>query len=85
MKFISVFVAAIAAVAIAIPTEGVVATDSVGDAAPKTTNRYCYWDGTAPFCEGHCPDDYYQDGNLSNCGDGKCCWMGVKVHCCKDL
>ncbi|KAF8961843.1 hypothetical protein BDZ97DRAFT_1827399 [Flammula alnicola] len=41
----------------------------------------CYWDGTAPFCAGHCGDPYVERGRDS-CGDGACCWTGYKVYCC---
>ncbi|KAJ8475061.1 hypothetical protein ONZ51_g6815 [Trametes cubensis] len=43
----------------------------------------CYWDGTAPFCAGSCPDGYVDCGRDS-CGDGACCWTGIKVYCCRE-
>lgn len=42
----------------------------------------CYWDGTAPFCAGSCPNGYTESGRGS-CGDGACCWTGYKFLCCK--
>ncbi|PPQ87320.1 hypothetical protein CVT25_002068 [Psilocybe cyanescens] len=42
----------------------------------------CYWDGTAPFCAGSCPDGY-EEANRGSCGDGACCWTGYKFLCCR--
>jgi hypothetical protein len=42
----------------------------------------CYWDGTAPFCAGGCPNGYVERMR-NGCGDGACCWTGYKVYCCK--
>ncbi|KAF9449655.1 hypothetical protein P691DRAFT_667021 [Macrolepiota fuliginosa MF-IS2] len=41
----------------------------------------CYYDGTAPFCAGSCPDNY-RETDKDNCGDGACCWTGYKALCC---
>lgn len=51
-------------------------------------NRTCFWDGTAPFCEGKCPSDYpakypSKDGRGMPSGFGKKCITGMKVYCCK--
>jgi len=43
----------------------------------------CYWDGTSPYCDGHCPPGYDGRGH-DRCGDGFCCWSGFKVLCCKE-
>ena len=43
----------------------------------------CYWDGTAPFCAGSCPDGYTEE-NRGSVGDGAACWTGYKVYCCKE-
>jgi len=84
MKFIAAFVVAIATVVIANPTEQVGANTSVADATLKTSDVYCYWDGTAPFCEGDCRRRRYSQVDTDKCGDGKCCWTGMKVKCCMD-
>ncbi|KDR84156.1 hypothetical protein GALMADRAFT_133512 [Galerina marginata CBS 339.88] len=44
----------------------------------------CYWDGTAPFCVGFCPTGYYEE-NRGYCGDGACCWTGIKSLCCRNV
>ncbi|CEJ91351.1 hypothetical protein VHEMI07069 [[Torrubiella] hemipterigena] len=41
----------------------------------------CYWDGTAPFCAGGCPDGYHEVERNDH-GDGAKCWTGYKVKCC---
>jgi hypothetical protein len=51
-------------------------------------NRTCYYDGTAPFCDGKCPTDYdgkypSKDGKGMPPGFGKACVTGMKVYCCK--
>jgi hypothetical protein len=51
--------------------------ESDGTAQPEQ----CFWDGTAPFCEGRCPVGY-KVVQMSECGDGRCCWTGWKVLCC---
>ncbi|KAF9562442.1 hypothetical protein CPC08DRAFT_796744 [Agrocybe pediades] len=43
----------------------------------------CYWDGTAPYCDGHCSPGYKSHGH-DRCGDGFCCWSGIKMLCCKE-
>uniref|UniRef100_T1J942 Uncharacterized protein n=1 Tax=Strigamia maritima TaxID=126957 RepID=T1J942_STRMM len=44
----------------------------------------CYWDGTAPFCNGSCkPKENVC--SYSNGGDGSMCWSGRKVRCCNVL
>jgi len=43
----------------------------------------CYWDGTAPFCSGSCPNGYTEE-DRGYCGDGACCWTGIKVLCCRN-
>ena len=43
----------------------------------------CYWDGTAPFCAGGCPQGYTEK-KRNSCGDGACCVTGYKVYCCKN-
>lgn len=43
----------------------------------------CFWSGTSPFCAGSCPDGYVDCGRDS-CGDGACCWTGIKVYCCRE-
>ncbi|OCL13495.1 hypothetical protein AOQ84DRAFT_372126 [Glonium stellatum] len=47
-----------------------------------TAEADCYWDGTAPFCAGGCPQDY-SDCGRSTYGDGAACWTGIKVYCCR--
>ncbi|KDQ59331.1 hypothetical protein JAAARDRAFT_659827 [Jaapia argillacea MUCL 33604] len=58
-----------------------------GQAATLTTESSaadgCFWDGTAPFCTGHCPRGYVEEGR-SSCGDGACCWTGYKTYCCPE-
>ncbi len=41
----------------------------------------CYWSGTAPACSGHC-HSYEFIKESSQYGDGRFCWIGVKLHCC---
>lgn len=41
----------------------------------------CFWEGTAPFCDGQCPLGYVGI-RYDSCGDGACCWTGWKVLCC---
>lgn len=41
----------------------------------------CYWDGTAPLCEGNCRDGWSTNAT-DRCGDGKCCVTGQKAYCC---
>jgi len=84
MKFIVLFVAAIASVAIARPAEQSADTSGVADATLDSAALYCYWDGTSPFCAGGCPEGYYEE-RRNSCGDGACCWTGVKVRCCKNV
>ncbi|PPQ87317.1 hypothetical protein CVT25_002067 [Psilocybe cyanescens] len=43
----------------------------------------CYWDGSAPFCDGACPSGYREE-NRGSCGDGACCWTGTKALCCRE-
>ncbi|KAI0327666.1 hypothetical protein GY45DRAFT_1327313 [Cubamyces sp. BRFM 1775] len=43
----------------------------------------CFWSGTAPFCAGSCPAGYVDCGR-DGCGDGACCWTGIKVYCCRE-
>ncbi|KAH9885422.1 hypothetical protein C8Q73DRAFT_795844 [Cubamyces lactineus] len=43
----------------------------------------CYWDGTAPFCAGSCPDGYIDCGR-DYCGNGACCITGIKIYCCRE-
>ncbi|KAJ8475041.1 hypothetical protein ONZ51_g6820 [Trametes cubensis] len=43
----------------------------------------CFWSGTAPFCAGACPAGYVDCGR-DGCGDGACCWTGIKVYCCRE-
>ncbi|KAF4623302.1 hypothetical protein D9613_002397 [Agrocybe pediades] len=43
----------------------------------------CYWDGTAPFCAGACPNGYTEEIR-DPYGNGACCWTGLKVLCCRD-
>ncbi|XP_066287534.1 uncharacterized protein [Branchiostoma lanceolatum] len=42
----------------------------------------CDWYGTAPFCDGSCPNVRKAAVEWSKCGDGRCCWTGQKVKCC---
>ncbi|OWA51233.1 hypothetical protein BV898_15727 [Hypsibius exemplaris] len=46
-----------------------------------TTASICRWEGTAPFCSPVCSDGWYR-ADSSRCGDGACCWTGVKYKCC---
>lgn len=55
----------------------------IAPAAPED----CWWAGTAPFCKrgGYCSwDDKALTCVYDDCGDGKCCWAGRKVLCCRD-
>ena len=48
----------------------------------EPTPAKCHWRGSAPFCEEQsCPDGYQLIGS-DVCGDGWCCWSGVKINCC---
>ncbi|XP_078678339.1 scavenger receptor cysteine-rich domain-containing protein DMBT1-like isoform X2 [Branchiostoma floridae x Branchiostoma belcheri] len=43
--------------------------------------QYCYWEGTATFCDpGGCDVGTYVRSD--RCGDGVCCWTGHKIYCC---
>uniref|UniRef100_T1J7H1 Uncharacterized protein n=1 Tax=Strigamia maritima TaxID=126957 RepID=T1J7H1_STRMM len=47
----------------------------------------CRWDGTAPFCEGHCLKKTIESETVceyDESGDGSKCWSGRKNLCCKD-
>ncbi|EKM55942.1 uncharacterized protein PHACADRAFT_256901 [Phanerochaete carnosa HHB-10118-sp] len=39
----------------------------------------CYWDGTAPACDGSCPHGKQLATDL--CGDGARCAVGLKAYC----
>jgi hypothetical protein len=41
----------------------------------------CYWEGTAPFCDGSCSKGYNECGR-SETGDGASCVTGSKAFCC---
>jgi len=41
----------------------------------------CFWDGTAPFCNGRCPNNFKQI-KVSKFGDGNVCLTGDKKFCC---
>uniref|UniRef100_T1JMR0 Granulins domain-containing protein n=1 Tax=Strigamia maritima TaxID=126957 RepID=T1JMR0_STRMM len=43
----------------------------------------CYWDGTAPWCDGKCPSTFTECKD-DPCGDGECCQWGLKACCCSD-
>ena len=43
--------------------------------------EFCYWDGTAPYCQGRCPAGFREDGRSST-GQGSSCWTGSKARCC---
>ncbi|KAF4957177.1 hypothetical protein FGADI_3242 [Fusarium gaditjirri] len=43
----------------------------------------CRWEGTAPYCEGECKPGW-SERERSLCGDGRCCWTGLKALCCED-
>lgn len=48
----------------------------------EPTPAKCHWRGSAPFCEEQtCPDGYQLVGSDA-CGDGSCCWTGIKINCC---
>jgi hypothetical protein len=40
--------------------------------------RECFWDGSSPFCAGHCPSGY-------DTVKTKACVTGHKVYCCERL
>lgn len=42
----------------------------------------CFWNGSAPFCQGYCNSKVYKTVTSDRCGDGKCCAMGTKKYCC---
>jgi len=42
----------------------------------------CYWDGTAPFCQGRCAQGW-TEVERNKQGDGVQCWKGSKARCCK--
>jgi hypothetical protein len=46
------------------------------------TGTACYWDGTAPLCNGSCREGYTECGS-SKKGDGEECLSGFKKRCCK--
>ena len=44
----------------------------------------CSWVGSAPFCDPFgrgCPSGFHAT-KLDPCGDGECCWTGIKKYCC---
>ena len=43
----------------------------------------CIWEGTAPFCNGKCHTGFTQV-QTDGCGDGACCFIGLKVYCCQE-
>lgn len=43
----------------------------------------CKWVGSAPFCQGHCPEKWALIG-LDEVGDGKACVTGKKAFCCQN-
>jgi len=48
----------------------------------EPTPSKCHWRGSAPFCEEQtCPEGYQLIGS-DVCGDGWCCWTGIKINCC---
>lgn len=49
--------------------------------APLLVESTCFWEGTAPWCDGACPLGYVGI-RYDSCGDGYCCWVGWKVLCC---
>lgn len=57
--------------------------DNISEIEGPVEISACYWEGSAPFCEGRCKPGWRQIGR-DKCGDGKCCWRGTKAHCCKD-
>ena len=46
--------------------------------AEPATARYCFWDGSSPFCRGKCPRGY-------NTVKVQACFNGFKVLCCEPL
>ncbi|KAJ8119349.1 hypothetical protein ONZ43_g3682 [Nemania bipapillata] len=46
------------------------------------TREVCFWSGTAPFCEGACPNNW-SEKKKDKCGDGSCCVTGKKSQCCR--
>lgn len=52
-----------------------------GSASPRI--MACYWEGTAPFCNGSCKPGWTTTKH-DRCGDGKCCSTGKKALCCRD-
>lgn len=48
------------------------------------TGKVCWWDGTAPFCDGSCDQPESEVSQPpDNSGYGASCWTGDKVYCCK--
>jgi len=92
MKLAVIYAIATASMAYAAPSEEGASLKLAGN-IPQTTSgnliphdgpapEGCYWDGTAPFCAGSCPNGY-TESNKGSCGDGACCWTGYKSLCCK--
>ncbi|KAH9885423.1 hypothetical protein C8Q73DRAFT_303237 [Cubamyces lactineus] len=86
------FTASILSLLVLAISANAVAVDNADDAGVTSFNGTsldtlevspCYWDGTAPFCAGSCPDGYVDCGR-SGCGDGACCVTGIKVYCCRE-
>ncbi|KAG2124434.1 hypothetical protein DEU56DRAFT_595172 [Suillus clintonianus] len=78
MKYFSLFALSFAAL-----LSTATATLGRSDASQLVINNInCYWDGTAPFCDGQCGSGTVEC-DTSNCGDtGLCCWTGSKKWCC---
>jgi hypothetical protein len=50
----------------------------VGLQAEPAAARWCFWDGSNPFCEGRCPRDFVMTHRQA-------CFSGYKVRCCEKL
>ena len=68
------------------PSNPAAATDTTDEQAAKFHYSIddCYWSGSFPFCDGSCPDGWYQRGSPHDSGDGYLCVSGYKVFCCPD-
>ncbi|KDR70707.1 hypothetical protein GALMADRAFT_881437 [Galerina marginata CBS 339.88] len=97
MKFAIAF--AIIAASVAFAAESANSTAELTDVTLAAQG--CYWDGTAPLCEGTCAKrnsgwsrasqtcigckNDYYESERSTCGDGSCCWSGTKALCCQRI
>ncbi|XP_078684019.1 complement receptor type 2-like isoform X2 [Branchiostoma floridae x Branchiostoma belcheri] len=46
------------------------------------TQEYCFWEGTASFCDPDADCDWEGHVQGGSCGDGQCCFSDVEVYNC---